>query len=410
MSLIVDIRKNLGSFMLDVSFEAENETLGFLGASGCGKSLTLRSISGIEEPDEGKIVVNGVTYFDRAPKKKARVNLTPQQRKTAMLFQNYQLFPNLTVRQNIAAGIPRKTPRSRAKKLVDEQLVRFGLLDKGDRYPLQLSGGQQQRVALGRMLAARPSILMFDEPFSALDSHMKSALEQNLLGLFEEFEGSILYVSHDIDEAFRFCDRIAVVESGHIEELSQKQDLVNRPQSLASIKLSGCKNTSRARKIDDHHVRLLDFGVTIETSQPAPDDTAFAGVRAFRLEQAAEPGPNVFRVRCDRVSDARFDRTVMASFVDAKPDPEQPDNSVKKKPEQQEDKKKAHFGLPAITRNRTEPEIQMKPKNEEHSMRFLKTHLHWRIDKLAHDESSLPEEGDEVLLRIPPDRIYLVNR
>ncbi|MDO5334641.1 MAG: ATP-binding cassette domain-containing protein [Coriobacteriia bacterium] len=413
MSLVVDIKKDFGSFVLDVSFEADNETLGFLGASGCGKSLTLRSIAGIEEPDEGKIVVNGTTYFDRVPGKRARVNLSPQERKTAMLFQNYQLFPNLTVRQNIAAGIPRSTPKDEVRKLVDEQLLRFGLVDKEERYPLQLSGGQQQRVALGRMLAARPGILMLDEPFSALDSHMKSALDQNLLGLFDEFEGTILYVSHDIDEAFRFCDRIAVVESGHIEEVALKRDLVNHPKSLAAIKLSGCKNTSRARKVDDRHLALLDYGIVVETSQDVPADTTFAGVRAFRLERAWEPGPNVFRVRCDRVSDARFDRTVMVSFVDADPTLQalKKENANTPRPKGTQGPSQARQKKPLFpwSRPKLTQEEHLEPQSEEHSMRFLRTHMQWRIDKLATGEDGLPEEGDELLLRIPPERLYLVN-
>ena len=214
MSLSVDIHKRYGSFELSVAFEADHETLGFLGASGCGKSLTLRSIAGIETPDEGKIVVNGRTYFDRVAGKKATVNLSPQERKSALLFQNYQLFPNLTVEANIAAGIPKDVLKQTGSKLIDRQLQRFGLEGLEKRYPLQLSGGQQQRVALARMLAARPDILMLDEPFSALDAHLKSELEQSLLELFATYKGTILYVSHDIDEAFRFCDRIAVVKIG----------------------------------------------------------------------------------------------------------------------------------------------------------------------------------------------------
>lgn len=177
-------------------------------------------------PDEGKIVVNDTVFFDKASGKKARINLKPQERKTALLFQNYQLFPNLTVRQNVAAGLSPKLDSANRDALIDEQLARFGLEKFGKRYPLQLSGGQQQRVALARMLAAQPEILMLDEPFSALDAHLKSGLEQDLLQLFERYEGSILYVSHDIDEAFRFCDRIAVVSEGHLEEIDTKERII----------------------------------------------------------------------------------------------------------------------------------------------------------------------------------------
>ena len=253
MSLEVDIRKKFKGFELHNAFSAGTETLGLLGASGCGKSLTMRSIAGIERPDSGKIVVNGTVFFDRAPGKKPKVDLTPQQRKTALLFQNYMLFPNLTVAQNVAAGIGKDVSAADRDAAVACELKRFGLEGFDKRYPAQLSGGQQQRVALARMLAARPGILMLDEPFSALDAHLKSVLEQNLVSLFDAFDGTILYVSHDIDEALRFCDRIAVVEDGHVMEIGTGDDLVNNPQSQAGIKLSGCKNATRAEYVDAHH-------------------------------------------------------------------------------------------------------------------------------------------------------------
>ncbi|MEF9926150.1 MAG: ATP-binding cassette domain-containing protein, partial [Raoultibacter sp.] len=177
MSLDVAIKKKFKSFTLDVAFEAGNETLGFLGASGCGKSLTMRCIAGIETPDEGHIIVNDTVFFDA----EKHIDLSPQQRKTALLFQNYMLFPNLTVEQNVAAGIGKAVPKAQRAEITRAELKRFSLEGFGSRYPAQLSGGQQQRVALARMLAARPGILMLDEPFSALDSHLKSVLEQNLV-------------------------------------------------------------------------------------------------------------------------------------------------------------------------------------------------------------------------------------
>ena len=145
MSLEVDIKKDFKAFTLDVAFSAENETLGFLGASGCGKSLTLRCIAGIETPDEGCIVVNGTVFFDSEQK----INLTPQQRKTALLFQNYMLFPNLTVAQNVAAGIGKDVSKGDRDAIVSRELKRFGLEGFDKRYPAQLSGGQQQRTAIG---------------------------------------------------------------------------------------------------------------------------------------------------------------------------------------------------------------------------------------------------------------------
>lgn len=374
MSLSVSIKKHFPAFTLDVNIEAGNETLGWLGESGCGKSLTMRCIAGIETPDEGKIVVNGKTFFEREAGKRPTVNLSPQERKTALLFQNYMLFPNLTVAENVAAGIDRKLPKEEREAQVNAELKRFGLDGFGKRYPSQLSGGQQQRVALARMLAAKPDILMLDEPFSALDAHLKGALEQNLAGLFETFHGTILYVSHDIDEALRFCDRIAVIEKGHVMEVSTGNNLVNNPQSAASIKLSGCKNATPARRINDHRVFLPAWGIEVETDKPVQENLTCMGVRAFFLEQAKEPGRNTYRVRVVRTSDSRFDRSALLEFLDRKP------------------------GADKVV------------DQTENEMKYLEQHLFWRIDKLKVPEEKLPVKDEVLLIRIPSDKVYLVSK
>ena len=374
MSLSVSIKKHFPAFTLDVNIEAGNETLGWLGESGCGKSLTMRCIAGIETPDEGKIVVNGKTFFEREAGKRPTVNLSPQERKTALLFQNYMLFPNLTVAENVAAGIDRKLPKEEREAQVNAELKRFGLDGFDKRYPSQLSGGQQQRVALARMLAAKPDILMLDEPFSALDAHLKGALEQNLAGLFETFHGTILYVSHDIDEALRFCDRIAVIEKGHVMEVSTGNNLVNNPQSAASIKLSGCKNATPARQIDDHRVFLPAWGIEVETDNPVQENLTCMGVRAFFLEQAKEPGRNTYRVRVVRTSDSRFDRSALLEFLDR------------------------------------EPGADKVVDQTENEMKYLEQHLFWRIDKLKVPEEKLPVKDEVLLIRIPSDKVYLVSK
>lgn len=370
MSLSVDIRKGYGSFTLDVAFEAGDETLGFLGASGCGKSLTLRCIAGIETPDEGRIVVNDRVFFDS----EARINLTPQQRKTALLFQNYMLFPNLTVAENIGAGIGREVGRDERARIISEELARFGLRGFGQRYPSQLSGGQQQRVALARMLAARPGILMLDEPFSALDAHLKGVLEQSLVSLFEAYGGTILYVSHDIDEALRFCDRIAVVEAGRIMEMGPADGLVNRPQSVAGLKLSGCKNATPAVLAGEHAVFLPRWGITVGTAAPVPEGAICLGVRAFAVERAEGPGENCYRVRVDRTSDSRFERTVLLGFLD---------------------REAGNAERPAAF--------------DDNEMSYLHQHLFWRVSK-REGTVPLPEVGEELWVRIPPDKVYLVTR
>ncbi|MDR2673020.1 MAG: ATP-binding cassette domain-containing protein [Coriobacteriales bacterium] len=367
MSISIDIKKNYGTFVHDVSIEAGNETLGFLGASGSGKSLTLRSIAGLVTPDEGRIVVNGQTFFDSTTK----INLTAQQRKTALLFQDYKLFPNLSVAKNIAAGLSRRLTKDEVHDRVAEQLERFGLKGYGSRYPSRLSGGQQQRVALARMLAAQPHILMLDEPFSALDSYLKAELEDNLVGLFEVFEGTILYVSHDIDEAFRFCDRIAVIDNGTITEVAPSEDIVAKPGSLATIKVSGVKNISQARKAGAFLVEALDWGITLSTTQPVADDARYLGIRAsyLRLVDAEDSrdtggtagtaedstdatGTNVFDFDVRRVSDSRFVRNAI-----------------------------------------------LEPGN-----------INWQADKLLLPPEQWPQKGQHLRLFFPPDQIYIVNR
>lgn len=370
MSLEVSIKKRFGTFELDVDIQAGSETLGFLGSSGCGKSLTMRCIAGIERPDSGRIVVNGKTFFDSEKK----IDLTPQQRKTALLFQNYMLFPNLTVRQNVAAGIPKSTSKAECDEIVTRELARFSLSGFEERYPIQLSGGQQQRVALARMLAAKPGILMLDEPFSALDAHLKGVLEQNLVSLFDAFDGTILYVSHDIDEAVRFCDRIAVVDAGHILEIDSPQELVDAPKSEAALKLSGCKNAPEAEYTDENSLWIPKWGVHVHTNKAVPRDIRHMGVRAFYLQRADGPGTNNYHVRVDRVSDSRFDRSVLLGFLD-----------------------REKGSAPSVER-------------DDDEMRYLHQHLFWRIDKLAVGAADLPEVGDELWIHIPEDKIYMVTR
>lgn len=317
MSLFLDIKKRYPGFMLDMQLKAGEERVALLGASGCGKSCTLRCIAGVETPDEGRIVVNGVTFFDSA----VGVNLSPQERKCALLFQNYQLFPNMTVADNVCAGVKGVGDAAARKKLAESYLGIFGLADFADRYPARLSGGQQQRVALARMVAAHPGIFMFDEPMSALDSYLKSALEQNMLDLFDVCNRTVLYVSHDIDEACRLCQRICVMHDGHVEEVGSVEDVVRRPQTLAALRLTGCKNTSRARKIGDEEVEALDWGMSFNVGREVPDNVAYLGIRAsyFHVDNRAEGGRNSYDLHVARVSDSRFERLVLldAPRVDA---------------------------------------------------------------------------------------------
>ena len=244
MSLHVDIKKRLGSFVLESAFEQDGGVLGLLGASGCGKSMTLKCIAGIEKPDEGRIVLDGRVLYDSA----ARVNLPPQQRQVGYLFQNYALFPNMTVRQNIAVGLHREKDRRKRERELEDAIHLFQLNGLENHRPYQLSGGQQQRVALARILVNRPQLLMLDEPFSALDSHLRLRLQMELKERLGAFGRDVLMVTHSRDEAYHMCGRIAVMESGKIKIVKETKELLPTPKAFAPPLSRAAKTLRRQEK------------------------------------------------------------------------------------------------------------------------------------------------------------------
>ena len=274
MALSVDIRKKMGDFQLEVRFEAENECLALLGASGCGKSVTLRCIAGILTPDEGKIVLDGVTLFDSADK----INLPPQKRQVGYLFQQYALFPNMTVRQNIAAAVRDKRQQ---KDVTEEKLRQFRLGEVANKRPGQISGGQQQRTALARILASEPKAILLDEPFSALDSYLKYQLEVELAETLEQFPGTILWVSHDRNEVFRNCRRVCVLDQGKSQGTFTLRELFHEPVTEAAARLSGCKNYADAVP-RGASVFLPEWGLTLDCGKEVPEDICRVGIRSDR--------------------------------------------------------------------------------------------------------------------------------
>ena len=276
MSLYVDIKKDLGGFRLSVKFEAKDGVMGILGPSGCGKSMTLRCIAGVERPDEGRIVLDGVTLFDS----EQRINLKPQQRRVGYLFQNYALFPNMTVRQNILCGAKWEKDKAKREELLARYIELMQLSGLEGHYPAQLSGGQQQRVALARILVNQPKLLMLDEPFSALDTHLREKLLVEMKGILERSGGVSIAVTHSRDEAYDLCDTIALMEDGRIHTLKPTKELFADPGTKAGASMTGCKNFSRARKIGEYEVEALDWGVGFKTAKPVRDDVAYIGIRA----------------------------------------------------------------------------------------------------------------------------------
>ena len=304
MSLFVDIEKTLGLFHLKVCFETGEETLALLGPSGCGKSMTLKCIAGIEKPDKGIIVLNGVTLFDSRKK----INLPPQKRKTGLMFQNYGLFPNMTVWQNIKAGAVREKDTKKKKAAALKIMEGFGLLKLSDYYPSQLSGGQQQRVALARILVSGPDILLLDEPFSALDAHLRFRLEQEVREVIRDFGKTVLLVSHDRDEVFRMSDRIAVMHNGKVETFGTRKEVFAHPGTRNSAVLTGCKNISRINVLDSCHVEALDWGITLKVPELS-EKASYVGIRMHDVR--SKGSENIFQCRVVEEIENPFSYTVM---------------------------------------------------------------------------------------------------
>lgn len=279
MSLSVSIRKRLGSFLLDVSFEAQDpsETLALLGASGCGKSMALKCIAGIERPDEGHIELNGRVLYDS----QEHVDLPPQQRRVGYLFQSYALFPTMTVEQNVMAGV-RGGSRDERRARAAEQLRAFRLEGLEHRRPAELSGGQQQRVALARIMANDPELLLLDEPFSALDGYLRWQLELELADTLREFPGGVVFVTHSRDEVYRMCDRVCVLANGSSGRTVPTRELFDAPQTLSEALISGCKNVSAGTPVGDHALACKDWGVTLVCAR-ATAGCSHAGIRAHFL-------------------------------------------------------------------------------------------------------------------------------
>ncbi len=286
MGLFVDIEKKLGDFCLRVKFEAGKEVFSILGASGCGKSMTLKCIAGIETPDRGVIRLDDVVLFDSEKK----INLPARKRNIGYLFQDFALFPHMTVEQNIMCG-------AKDKDVAMDFINRFYLAGLEALYPAQLSGGQKQRVALSRMLAAKPSVIMLDEPFSALDNYLKNNLERQVMEVLEDYDKTVLFVSHDRNEVYRLTDRIAVMESGEIVDVQEKHELFKAPATLAAALLTGCKNITNIVANDDGTYYATDWGIKLCTNEPKAD-YKFAGFRAHYFE-LTESKADCNVVECD---------------------------------------------------------------------------------------------------------------
>ena len=276
MSLSVHIRKKAGDFRLVIDFEHEDGIMGFLGASGCGKSMTLKCIAGIIKPDEGRIVLNGRVLYDSEKK----INLKPQERNVGYLFQNYALFPNMNVEQNILCGLTKEKDRAVRKAKMEEMLELMELSTCRSLFPHQLSGGQQQRCALARILVSEPKLLLLDEPFSALDAYLREQLQTQVRTILERFGKDVLMVSHSRDEVYYLCNQVAVVCQGRLLNQGKTKEVFADPKSRTAAILTGCKNIADAYKTGEYEVFVPDWGIHLQTKAPVGDDLCAVGLRA----------------------------------------------------------------------------------------------------------------------------------
>ena len=313
MSLYIDITKNLSSFNLDVSMESKSGIIGFLGASGSGKSMTLKCIAGLEKPSKGKIVINNKVLFDSEEK----INIKTRDRRVGFLFQNYALFPHMTIKDNIEIGLD-KISKVEKGKLSYNYIKKFGLEGLENRYPWQLSGGQQQRVALARALITSPDILLLDEPFSALDNHLRASMERELVDILKDYKGTVVFVTHDIAEAYRICDKIIVFDGGKAKDIRDKNALFKAPQSLAEAKLTGCKNISKAKKLDNNFIFAEEWNLKFKCLADIKDNINYIAIRSHNIKlYKDEEEENVFEVLIENIVENPFDYTLYIKSINS---------------------------------------------------------------------------------------------
>ena len=303
MVIQAEFKQKYYNFTLDISLKSRSLRLGILGGSGAGKSMTLKMLAGIMTPQKGFLSMDDRVLLDTG----RRINVSPRKRRIGYLFQNYALFPNMTVEENIGAGIPGRGQEK--KKTVSELITRFHLTGLEGQIPSELSGGQQQRVALARILACQPEMILLDEPFSALDGHLKDRMQRELLMQLEDYPGPVYMVSHSRDEIYRFSDEIIILDEGKIISQGRKAEVFAKPASIKAAALTGCKNFSRATRISDHSFRADSWGVLVSTSRALPDRFTHIGYRAHDFIPVwGEDRDKTVPFRLERIDDLPFER------------------------------------------------------------------------------------------------------
>jgi molybdate transport system ATP-binding protein len=297
---MIEARRQYGQFVLDVALAVGPELTVLFGPSGAGKSLTLRAVAGLMRPERGRIVLNGVTLYDGG----AGIHVAPQARRIGYVPQSYALFPHMTARQNVAYGV-HGLPRDEAERRVGRMLSLVGLNGLERHFPSQLSGGQQQRVALARALIREPDALLLDEPLSALDAPTRAELRGNLRDLQRQFQIPVLFVTHDLAEAYFMADRMAVYGRGRILQMDAPGEVLRHPASRQVAQLMGVKNVFDGRIVERSAdgLRVCVGEVELLTPLPAGRANNAAGENA-EVCVCVRP-ERVILVRPERLSSGR---------------------------------------------------------------------------------------------------------
>ena len=272
MAMEVKIHKKLGEYELDVHWKSTKKRIGILGASGSGKSLTLKSIAGIEHPDQGHIQIGDHVLYDSD----SRICLKPQKRNVGYMFQNYALFPTMTVEQNVGAGLAGN--KKKKQEQVQKMIRHFRLEGLEKRLPRELSGGQQQRVALARIMAYEPSVILLDDPFSALDR-----LQQEMMELLSDYDGTVILVSHSRDEIYRFSEELLVIDDGKQICYGDTKAIFDCPEQVEAARLTGCKNIVQVKRLDEHSIEIPDWGIRLHLEQEIDAEITHIGLRAHEF-------------------------------------------------------------------------------------------------------------------------------
>jgi iron(III) transport system ATP-binding protein len=287
-----------------ISFElSTGEILALLGPSGCGKTTTLRIIAGLERPDSGMVRLNDRVVVSDS------VFVSPERRGVGMVFQDHALFPHLTVSENIAFGLRGKSP-AEIKKTVGEMLHLVGLLPLAKRYPHALSGGERQRVALARALAPHPVLVLMDEPFSSLDADLRMEMREHVRRILKSMRATVVFVTHDQEEALYMGDRLAVLQNGHLEQIGTPEEIFHESNTRFVAEFMGDSDFLKGKVVREGiqtEIGLLEQEVDLPVSTPVEialraDDIGFqrdGSGNSVIVERFFRGAFNLYRLRLD---------------------------------------------------------------------------------------------------------------